>query len=151
MMISGQELGPLEDVIIALLSVEGSSGKQGEPVNGIVRLTKELFLLSRTPAFHDQFKGVRFERDNYGPFSDAIDTAIDELVARELITMTGKDPYQFHPTIRGIRCGKAVIGKMNNEQIANLIDVKRNFNSLPLSEILKRIYSLFPEYRPVTS
>ena len=61
------------DVLIALLYAKGSEEHVGEPIEGITRLDKIIYLLSESPEFEPIVnKGYAFEADKFGPFAPEI-------------------------------------------------------------------------------
>ena len=61
------------DVLIVLLYAKGSEGRVGEPVEGITRLDKVMYLLSESPEFCEAVnKGYTFEAHSFGPFAPEI-------------------------------------------------------------------------------
>ena len=58
------------DVLMLLLYSEGDSGEIGEPIEGITRLDKIMYLLSQSPEFSQIVnKSYEFQADNFGPFA----------------------------------------------------------------------------------
>jgi hypothetical protein len=58
------------DVLMLLLYAEGPSGKVGEPIEGITRLDKIMYLLSQSKEFSVYIdKNYDFQADNFGPFA----------------------------------------------------------------------------------
>lgn len=55
------------DLVIMLLYARGASRKFGEPIVGITRLTKLLFLLERETSVKDGFKFVPYKMGPYSP------------------------------------------------------------------------------------
>lgn len=58
------------DVLMILLYSEGRSGEVGEPIEGITRLDKIMYLLSQSTEFSQIInKSYEFQADNFGPFA----------------------------------------------------------------------------------
>jgi uncharacterized protein YwgA len=55
------------DLVIMLLYARGASGKFGEPIVGVTRLTKLLFLLERETSVKDGFKFIPYKMGPYSP------------------------------------------------------------------------------------
>lgn len=64
------------DLLLSLLYARGSTGKYSEPVTGITRLTKLLFLLKEEGGIDNAFS---FEPYKMGPFSSEVYSEIDFL------------------------------------------------------------------------
>jgi len=61
------------DILIVLLYTKGASGEIAEPIEGITRLDKIIYLLSESPKFKQIInKGYSFQADNFGPFAPEI-------------------------------------------------------------------------------
>lgn len=58
------------DILMLLLYTRGASGAEGEPIEGITRLDKIMYLLSQSAEFSKIIKGgYTFQADNFGPFA----------------------------------------------------------------------------------
>ncbi len=64
------------DLLLSLLYAKGATGKYQEPIIGITRLTKLLFLLKEEAGINDAFT---FEPYKMGPFSNEVYSEIDFL------------------------------------------------------------------------
>lgn len=79
------------DVLMLLLYVQGNSGENGEPVQGITRLDKIMYLLSESPEFSDIIKGgYTFQADNFGPFAPELFDDIQALKQEEILGTSEK-------------------------------------------------------------
>ena len=78
------------DVLLLLLYAEGPSGKAGEPIEGITRLDKIMFLLSQSKEFSKFVdKNYDFQADNFGPFAPELFDDIQAL-KQECVIETSK-------------------------------------------------------------
>lgn len=70
------------DVLLLLLYAKGASNKLNEPIKGITRLEKLIYLLDQEGGFHKYVSDYQFEPYDFGPFSnelwDDIETLKDE-------------------------------------------------------------------------
>lgn len=74
------------DVLLVLLYSEGQEGKVGEPIEGITRLDKLMYLLSNSPEFKDIIKkSYQFEADNFGPFAPELFDDIEALKQENVV------------------------------------------------------------------
>ena len=79
------------DVLIVLLYSEGHEGNVGEPIEGITRLDKIMYLLSESPEFTKIIeKGYRFQADNFGPFAPELFDDIEALKQENVIAVASK-------------------------------------------------------------
>ena len=79
------------DVLLLLLYAKGASNKVDEPVKGVTRLEKLVYLLDQEGGFHKYISDYQFEPYDFGPFSselwDDIETLKDEnLVVTKKVT-----------------------------------------------------------------
>ena len=81
------------DVLLLLLYAKGETGKVNEPIRGITRLEKLMFLLNEEGGFHKYISDYQFTPYDFGPFSselwDDIETLKDEslgLVEKEEVS-----------------------------------------------------------------
>lgn len=70
------------DVLLLLLYAKGVANKVNEPIRGITRLEKLIYLLNQEGGFHNYISDYHFEPYDFGPFSnelwDDIETLKDE-------------------------------------------------------------------------
>ncbi len=141
------ELSPLERVTLLLLYAPSAPRGDSEPIPGKVHLAKELFLLWKNEFFRPSLRGIRFEPYRFGPWTDAIDAALDELVSRDLVLVR---PTGRAQTIGLTRAGRKAGEKLWDGQPAReravLTDIKSNLNPLSTGALLSRIYSAYPEF-----
>jgi hypothetical protein len=79
------------DVLIVLLYTEGNEAKVGEPIEGITRLDKLMYLLSKSPEFAQIIdKGYQFEADNFGPFAPELFDDIEALKQEKVIAVASR-------------------------------------------------------------
>lgn len=141
------ELNPLEELTVLLLYAPSKPGGKAEPIPGKVHLAKELFLLWKNDLLRPRLRGVLFEPYRFGPWSDAIDAALDELVSRDVVQIRPSGRAQ---SIALTREGETQAAGMWNaaslETRAILTDIKSNLNPLSTDALLSRIYSAYPEF-----
>jgi len=74
------------DVLMLLLYAKGQSGENGEPIEGITRLDKIMYLLSQSNEFSKIVnKGYNFQADNFGPFAPELFDDIQALKQEGII------------------------------------------------------------------
>ena len=144
---TGDELTPFEELTLLLLYAPDHPGGRGKPVPGKTHLAKELFLLWNNEAFRPMFRGVRFEPYRFGPWSDSIDSALDELASRDAVRVRPAGRAQvISLTITGESLADSLWARARPETRAVLMDVKANLNPLSTDALLTRIYSAYPEF-----
>lgn len=85
------ELKSALDVLIVLLYSQGSEGRVDEPIEGITRLDKLMYLLSKTHEFATIIsKGYHFEADNFGPFAPELFDDIEALKQEDVIRVVSE-------------------------------------------------------------
>jgi len=84
-----------KDILLILLYVPGIRGQCGEPIKGITRLTKLLFLLNQIYKI-DSYVGkyYSFEAHNYGPFTREIYDDLDFFDDLGFVEKKGEDSIQ---------------------------------------------------------
>lgn len=163
------------DILISLLYAEGVHDNQSEPIEGITRLDKMLFLLSED----DDFKviiqqGYNFEADNFGPFAAELFDDIEALKHENIIIITSSrepknrvevadeekniDPMEddnpsdydfsvnvYQLTEQGNRVGKLLWEGLTDIQRKKLVNLKKAWQTRPLSDLLHYVYSRYPK------
>jgi uncharacterized protein YwgA len=160
------------DILIALLYAKGNENEYGEPIEGITRLDKLMFILYKNPKFEKIIeKGYNFQPDNFGPFApelfDDIEALKDEKVikvnssrnpkthaevaAEEINTLEEEiieNDYQvkeFKLTEEGIEIGKLIWNGLSIEQQSLLNSMKKFWTDRSLDELLHYVYKKYPE------
>jgi len=89
------------DILIVMLYAKGVEGRIGEPIEGITRLDKIMFLLSETEEFRETVnKGYEFEAYNFGPFAPEIFDDIAALKQEGIIeAVSSREPKNKIETI----------------------------------------------------
>lgn len=135
-----------ERLLLALLYAQGRAKKLGEPIYGRVTLAKLLFLLSKNPLMQKRLAEVQFEPYDYGPWSDWVDVALDELSSRGLISQKAGQVTRIGTTTGGMKEAKRAFDGLSQEERGILEDLKTNFASLSTDQLLERVYAAYPEY-----
>jgi len=142
---SSDALTPTESIILTLLFSPGKN-KKAEPIRGKISVAKQIFILWKNPILSKRLDDIEFEPYDFGPWSDTIEVAIDELKARDLIKGTGTDPIIYSLTNKGKNDAMHLWNELSDQEKSIIIDVKRNLNSLTTKNLLRIIYSAYPEY-----
>ncbi len=109
------------------------------PLRSKVKLQKLHFLLSRTfPDLEDLFE---FEPHLLGPYSDVVESVLEDLMSLGLVQQTGSS-YEL------TRSGQTVFAALHptGELASVMEDFKEFLNDLPDDEILVFIYVFYPGY-----
>lgn len=134
-----------------------------EPIEGRTRFQKMIFLLQK--AFEKQEESLpisdtyNFTPYDYGPFSQPLYADLDELREEEdegegLINERsdtfdqGKVKYQYVLTPTGI---SRIEDELKDDPefqriLAKAEEIKRQFNHMPLTELIEQVYADYPEY-----
>lgn len=163
------------DILIALLYSKGSEGVISEPIDGITRLDKIMFLLNESKEFKDYIsRGYKFEADNFGPFApelfddiaalkqeniisvvssrtpkDRIET-VDQKIADDEIE-EGKKSWKeytidrYQLTEEGLIIGKYIFNGLSIQEREKLEEIKKIFNKMDLTNLLHYVYTRYPE------
>lgn len=173
------EIDNLSDLLLLLLYVPGESGRVGEPIRGITRLQKVLFLLVQESEIGKKFaEKLSFQAYRYGPFSSELYDSIDFLKEMELIETTyqkydaltqkveeseyGEDYESVEEESEPDRIevfelgsvGKAmaedIFEELDESQKNELENIKKVVNSLPYLELIRFVYKKYPDYAKVS-
>jgi predicted HTH domain antitoxin len=127
------DFSPVQAFLILLLG-----SRNGEPVRGKTWLQKEMFLIAKNTGLKEE---VYFEPHFYGPYSETIDTELENLQILELVAENGE--------IRLTGKGKEVYANLlkiaSTEKLELIKEVKEELNDLNEDELLAYIYFSFPE------
>ncbi|MGD2249837.1 MAG: DUF4065 domain-containing protein [Candidatus Methanofastidiosia archaeon] len=173
------EIDDLSDLLLLLLYVPGASGEVGEPIIGITRLQKTLFLLVKETEIGKKFADeLSFQAYKYGPFSSKLYDSINFLREMELIdtkhqkydALTQKiEEMEYEEDYESVKeesepetievfelknVGKAmaedIFENLDENQKNELEDIKKVVNSLPYLELIRFVYKKHPEYAKVS-
>lgn len=173
---NGTPATPIEtglDVVLALLIAPGTSGGEGEPVRGITRLQKLLFLLWKEGAFYEDIPNLyNFKAYDFGPCMDDLYDDLDFAEDIELISVQevasgnefeGGDEdafladFGFKPIKRparrdfaltktGQEAAKEIYDNLDEQRRQRLNQIKRRFNSMPFFDLLRYVYRKYPAF-----
>ncbi len=159
-----------EDVLLLLLfSMSGEEAK--ESVASITRVEKMMYLLQEETEFlgklQDKFE---YKPWKFGPFSKGIYEALDLLFSFDLLDIevqelpnypeyTERDELKligmeeeepaiekvFALTDRGKRVAENLKGSISKKDWAELINLKRRFEGVPLTALIQYVYREYPE------
>jgi len=162
------------DILIALLYAKGKQGNVGESIEGITRLDKLMFLLSRNKYLESIVnKGYNFEADNFGPFAPELFDDIEALKHENVLAVTSSrkpvnrtevadedavlDPLDdadpdddylvncYVLTEEGMQIGKLIWNGLTPEQRTEISRIKSTWQSKSLTELLHFVYRRYPE------
>ncbi len=129
----------LPDLGVAILHLLHAGGNSA--VRGDVILQKELFLIG------DYIERIGETADFvphiFGPYSEAAEVALGELVSLGLVRRSGGG-YTLTPD--GVRVWEKVCSVFNTEESGAIEDFKAFLNDLGVDEVLLFVYITYPEY-----
>lgn len=135
--------------LLALLGAERCA-----PIEGRTRLVKLVFLLQKKILEELRLgfarDAYRFRPFNYGPFTEEVYDDFETLRIRGLASVEGDDEavQRFQLTDKG----RAILSNLTANQtippalFAEIQELKRTYGSLPLDQLIKRVYSQYPSY-----
>jgi len=148
------------DLLLAFLYAPSEKG-HNEPIKGITRLEKLMFLFSTLSK--TKIEDLEFEKHYYGPYSamvyDVSDLAAEynliqkipvkafkfdlEVVSEE----SGENrEYIFKLTKDGEEIARTLWENLSEEDRIILSELKKRFNNVPLLSLISLIYVKYPEY-----
>lgn len=161
------------DVLLALLYAPGASGTVGEPILGITRLQKLLFLLWKEgdffqhapdlynfkaydfgPCMDDLYDDLEFAEDvgliavSDSPSGNEYEGADEEAFLRDFgFPLVKKDTRRdFALTDDGREAAKALVDALDTADQGRLMQIKRRFNSMPFFDLLRYVYRKYPAF-----
>ena len=119
------------------------------PIQGRTRMQKMVFLFEKKAEISE----YQFQAANFGPFSWRLSSAIDSLVQNGLVretksTFEGAEKYEYDITKDGVEVVKEwlAVDAKHERYFEIMSALKRDFNGMSLSNLLRRIYSQYPDY-----
>jgi uncharacterized protein YwgA len=131
--------------------------EDGEIIEGRTRLQKMVFLLEKeleelekSPIDSSDYDFIPYD---YGPFSKKLYDDLDYLSKKGLIDDIeeemddGQVKYNYKITSKGEEFVESQLNSSDSELIRKLAEqMKRNYNSRPISSLIDYVYSEYPEY-----
>jgi len=133
--------------ILVLLRAPDREENKFSSIPGIVHIIKELFVIWKTPLGKDLLDELYFESDNYGPYDETIELALNNLRDAGYVNITKIEKLnQINLTDKGKYISNQYWNTIRGE-IVNLFKyTKINYNHLSSDQFLDKIYSAYPEY-----
>ena len=114
-------------------------GALGEPLRSKVKLQKLLFLVSNV--FEDLGQLLDYEPHLLGPYSETVESVLEELVSAGLVSRSGS---AYNLTVNGRALFHQL--KPRKELVGTIEDFKQFINDLPDEEIMTFVYACYPKY-----
>jgi len=162
------------DVLLVLLYAPGISNKEGEPIHGITRLEKLMFLLEKETSFKEIInKNYKFDAYDYGPFSSEIFDDIESLKSAGILNESKSGGHKleyidfeenemnvyetissspsikkYELTPKGIAIGKILFESLSDIQKKEILRIKSEFNSnsMSINKLLSYVYRGYPDF-----
>lgn len=154
------------DVILMILGASGGHGSPTDRIDGITRLEKLLYLVRRetsVPNSVDEY--FTFKPYNYGPYSQGVYEAVELLEEAGLIhedrVLEGhtldemEEAYATASDREGVErrfsltdAGRAVaelLRRRHPSVAKDLADVRAEYAAMPLRQLIRYVYSKYPE------
>ena len=128
-----------------LIAIAAAGGDALSPV----QLQKSLFLIGETVPTVDRTDFYTFKPYNYGPFSREIYTDAEALAAEGLIMISsgpGQTWSDYRATMAGLEKSKELKSRLDDAQCAYIDGLINWLRKLSFEQLLKFIYSRYPEY-----
>ncbi|MEK7992345.1 MAG: hypothetical protein AAB403_00930, partial [Planctomycetota bacterium] len=170
------EANPIEnglDVVLALLYAPGATGREAEPIRGITRLQKLLFLLWKEGAFYEDVPDLyKFRAYDFGPCMDDLYDDLDfaeDIGLLEVQEVPSGNEYEggdedaflqdfgfrwvkrstrrdFSLTATGQEAARETYDALDENRRKRLDQIKRRFNSMPFFDLLRYVYKKYPAF-----
>jgi hypothetical protein len=161
------------DVLLALLHARGASGKENEPILGITRLQKLLFLLWKEGDFYKAVPDLyNFKAYDFGPCMDDLydDLEFTESIGLVIVDESAeasefdnadeaafmrsfglrmprpKNRRDYSLTKSGIEASTDLFSDLSNPDIESIEKIKRRFNKMPFFDLLRYVYNKYPKF-----
>lgn len=161
------------DVLLVLLHAKGATGQQNEPVLGITRLQKLLFLLWKEGSFYKTLPDLyNFKAYDFGPCMDDLYDDIEFTQSIELVVVDERDTaseydngdevafmrslglrmprpkcrrdYSLSPA--GIEAASELWADLQKAEAEAVESIKRRFNRMPFFDLLRYVYNKYPKF-----
>jgi len=135
----------LPELILALFYA------QDKPIQGMILLMKEVFLMQEEFTKEEQIKvqDADFTDYLYGPYSVDVDDVINIMDEHGLIITEGRRSSNkeiFYLTKKGKELADKAFDKLNERQKKKLRDLRKGWDQLGVEGILKLVYTKYPQY-----
>jgi hypothetical protein len=161
------------DVLLVLLHARGTSGKQNEPVLGITRLQKLLFLLWKEGNFYKSVPDLyNFKAYDFGPCMDDLYDDLEFTESIELVSVDEsaeasefdngdeaaflrsfglrmpkpKNRRDYSLTGSGIEAATDLFCELSPQDVQAVEKIKRRFNGMPFFDLLRYVYNKYPKF-----
>jgi uncharacterized protein YwgA len=158
--------------LATLLYAKGASGRANEPIRGTTRLEKLVFLAQKEGGIPELYD---FEPYDYGPWSSDIEDDMEALsntglveIDEEplLVTIEESDSaYRnnqceqreesdvrmptslkvYRLSEKGSKAAQGLWKNIDSETKKKIEDIKRRYNDVPLTDLLRLVYTVYPE------
>lgn len=151
-----------KDFLLAFLYAPGGGGQERQPIQGITRFEKLVFLALRDVRFQSLDAQFGYKPDNFGPFSDVLQDDLEaladlglvqktrrdthEMAADELLYVEGGEvlarpvPVVFSLTEVGARIARHIWEALEPAEREAIARVKGEFNQVSLNALLSHVY-----------
>lgn len=134
-----------KDWILLLLYSKGSQSIN-EPIMGRIKLMKELFVISQIIKPSNFYSFVPYL---YGPCSFEVYEDLEILVRNGLVEVineykSGHGTYSL--TEKGVEEAKKLFSDIDENKKKKIEEIKKELNNLSFIELLKKIYTQYPDY-----
>lgn len=161
------------DVLMVLLYAPGNSRRPGEPIKGITRLQKLLFVLWKEGHFYEAVPNLyNFQAYDFGPcMDDLYDDLefVEELGLVKVEEVPSGNEYEggdeeaflkdfgfklvkndtrrdFSLTSSGSAAGKEIFDSLSPNEQESLTSIKKRYNSMPFWDLLRYVYKKYPTF-----
>lgn len=132
-----EDLSYLNIAILELLESDNQS-----PIEGNTAFQKEMFLIGNF--IDDIGEDAEFIPHPFGPYSEASEVSLNDLISLGLARKEGKNNYKI--TDAGSRVLNIVQKRFSDEELESIADFKRFLGELTVDEILLFVYASYPKY-----
>jgi len=144
------ELDDFSDAQIAILLLLRSENRRGDKYSSIptkMHLQKELFAIQQTPLGRIMLSDLKFEALDYGPYDEAIVTALNDLAnaGYVILEQTSNNSVKTSLSHKG-KSETDDLWDQTRDDVKSLFTyTKKTFNNLTSEQLLEKIYAAHPD------
>lgn len=131
--------------LLSMLYAPGATDRYCEPIEGSLRLMKELFLVSREA---DAEGFYEFEPYRYGPCSFRVYHDLDALKTLGLVMempIPDSQYKRYSLTSRGSEVAERIYSRIPSHTRSSICDIKKRFNKASIFVLMAHVYQNYPE------
>lgn len=119
------------------------------PIKGKVRQMKEVFFMLKEVFDKLSVEPIQFEKNRFGPYSEEVELAIDQLAFFNCIELSGKrstNEFSITITPKGVQYIEGQYRSLSKETRDKLVRKRKEWDTLTTQGIMELVYTHYPEF-----